>query len=1176
MCFVVTIEFVTFATCFEKMNYQKLNVIFGWLTWVIATYVFCSTIEPTASFWDCGEFIASAVKLEVGHPPGAPFFMLIGRVFSIFVSPENAAKMINISSALCSSFTILFLFWTVTALAKKIALLSGELTPAKTMAIIGSGIVGGLAYTFSDSFWFSAVEGEVYAMSSLFTAVVFWSILKWEAAADEPLANRWLVFICYLMGLSIGVHLLNLLAIPAIAFVYYFKKHKVTQKGLLWVLMTAVLILGVIQAGIIPWTIKLAGAFELFFVNKIELPFNSGLYIYVLLLTALFVFLLKHTHKPLKNNAHLIALLLLFFLIPILGNEFLSGGGKFLLTIFFIGVGAFVYWLKKPSPSANTIILCFTVILLGYSSFAMILIRSSANPPMDENNPENAFTLLSYINREQYGDRPLLKGHFFNSPLDNQEPYVDGSPVWFQDKEKGKYIVSDDKKNSIPNYAKEFTSWFPRMYSSDSKHVREYKKWSDFEGKKIRYRAYGSSEVKPIPKPTLLENVTFFVRYQIGWMYFRYFMWNFSGRQNDVQGHGNFMDGNWLSGIDFIDENFAGVTGLGPQSDLPDDLKNNPARNQFYLLPLILGLIGFFFQLSKSKKDMLVVGLLFFFTGIAISIYLNQYPIQPRERDYAYSGSFYAYTIWIGLGVLALFEILRKYIPEILSAGLVTLICLTAVPGIMAKEGWDDHNRSDTYTARDFAKNYLRSCEKNAILFTNGDNDTFPLWYVQEVEEFRTDVRVCNLSLLNTDWYINQMRRKAYDSEPVPFGMPPEKYRQGTRDYVPVIKKIKKSVDIKDAINFISDEKQKALLGSNRRMNYFPTNKFSVSVDSAKVVDNGTVPKHLVSEMEDKVSWSIGKSYILKNDMMIMDLLANNDWERPIYFAITTGNSAYIGLQNHFQLEGLAYRLIPVRKDKCTKCETGFKWGYEGDCVFKDKNQCRAINGVDGQTGILNTEIMFENLINEFTWGGMEAKDLVNYTVQEGDSTESIAEKLGISKLDLVFSNKEIDFNALEAGAALEIKLPHWIYMNENNRRMCMNLRNNFSRLAEALIKEKKKDKAIITLDRCMEVMPEKTVPYNFFMLPVAEAYFRAGDKEKGGLIISQLFNVYEKEINYYLSVNQELYNSISNSRMKQSMSILYRVNELVARNIKGKKKEFKERFDALQQAFAQKEAGKG
>lgn len=1027
------------------MDYKKQNIILGWITWAIATFVYVSTIEPTASFWDCGEFIATAYKLEVGHPPGAPFFMLIARMFSAFVAPEQAAMMVNVQSALSSSFTILFLFWSITALGRKLALADGkEIAQGKTIAILGSGFVGALAYTFSDSFWFSAVEGEVYAMSSLFTAVVFWAILRWEEAIDtDKYANRWLILIAYLMGLSIGVHLLNLLAVPAIVFVYYFKKYPVTRKGILWSGAISLAILGGIQSGIIPWTIKIASYFELFFVNSMGMPFNSGLYIYLVLIIASLVW-------------------------------------------------GILWTIKNEKVLLNTILLCVTVILIGYSTFGIILIRSTANPPMDENNPENVFTLLSYLNREQYGDRPLLKGHYFNSPLDNKKPYKDGNPVYFQDKQSGKYIISDERKGSVPNYASEFTGVLPRMYSSEGRHVRAYKQWSDFKGKARTYRTV-SGETKTINRPTFGENMQFFFTYQIGWMYGRYFMWNFAGRQNDVQGHGNMLDGNWISGIPFIDN-----WRLGDQTELPKSLSENKARNTFFMLPLILGIFGMFFQFSKTRNEGIVVFLLFILTGLAIVVYLNQYPYQPRERDYAYAGSFYAFAIWIGLGVYALFELLSKKLPQVASAGLATILCFAAVPAIMGAEGWDDHDRSDTYTARDFAKDYLDSCAPNAILFTNGDNDTFPLWYVQEVEEYRTDVRVVNLSLLNTDWYIDQMRRKAYDSDPVPFGLSPEMYRQGTRDYVPVVDKNKsgKHIDIKGVMKFIADDKNKIMFSSDKRLNYFPANKFSLKVDKQKVIANGTVPKGYENRVVDEIKWTVNKKYILKNDMMILDLLANNNWERPVYFAITTGDAAYIGLKDYFQLEGLAYHLVPY------KCKS-----------------------TDGQTGEVNTDIMFENLVNKFNWGGIKEND---------------------------------------------------IYLNENNRRMCMNLRNNFARLADALVRKGQKEKAIQALDKCMEELPMETVPINFFMLPVAESYYKAGAPEKANKLVEELANIYNDELNYYFSLDNEFYKTIEKN-VQQSVSVMYRLNMLTNKTYPQKElgEKIKAQFETIQELYGLREASK-
>lgn len=1023
----------------NTMEFKKFNILGGWIVFAISAFVYISTMEPTSSFWDCGEFIATSVKLEVGHPPGAPLFLMIGRLFSMFVAPDKAAYMVNLISALSSAFTIMFLFWTITYFGRKMANETREsLTGGKMLAVLGSGLVGSLAYTFSDTFWFSAVEAEVYAMSSLFTAIVFWAILKWEEVADKPGSTRWIVFIAYLMGLSIGVHLLNLLAIPALTFVYYFKKYEVTPKGIAITAVISVLILGFVQKGIIPGVVKVASIFELLFVNSFGLPFQSGV---------------------------------IFFIVLI------SGG---------IGYGLY-YTATQKKVLANIVLLCITVILIGYSSYAMITIRSLANPPMDENNPENVFNLLSYLNREQYGSQPLAYGQYFNSPLDAQEPYVDGNPVYTPDFEKGKYVITDDRKASVPNYADEFKTIFPRMWSSDGKHVKAYKRWSDFEGRSIRYAG------QTIRKPTFGENLTFFWRHQVVWMYFRYFAWNFVGRQNDIQGHGGIKDGNWLSGISFIDS-----ARLGPQSEdvLPDHFANNPAHNKFYFLPLLLGLIGLAYQFKSSKKNFSIVAMLFFFTGLAIILYLNQYPFQPRERDYAYAGSFYAFAIWIGLGVYGLFETLRENLklnPKALAAG-VTVVCLLAVPTIMAKEGWDDHDRSERYTARDFAKAYLDSCKPNAILFTNGDNDTFPLWYVQEVEEYRTDVRVINLSLLNTDWYIEQMDRKAYDSERAPFSLRPDQYRQGTRDYLPVVDLNKKKdyIDIKRVIDFISDDKNQRMFGNGKQMNYFPTKKFSLKVDKEKVLSDGTVPEEMKNQVVDEIQWEVNKNYILKKDMMIMDILANFNWDRPIYFAITTGNSAYIGLQDYFQLEGLAYRLVP----------------------FKARS-------FDGQTGYVNNDIMYGNLMNKFEYGNMDDPS---------------------------------------------------VYMDENNRRMCMNLRNNFARLAESLYRSGEKEKAVEVLDRAIELMPNENIPYNFFILPSVEAYYKMGEYEKANKIVKVLFEMYKQESEYYMSLDRDFYQQVKNDA-QQAMSVLYRLSQLT-NDVYPQEElgpQIKNTFDQLQPGFSQR-----
>lgn len=867
-------------------QFKTLNSLFGWLSFLIASIVYLLTIEPTASFWDCGEFISTAFKLEVGHPPGAALFMIMGRVFTLFAGGnlENVAVTMNAMSALASAFTILFLFWSITHLAKKILIKDEQYTSGNTMAVIGAGLIGALAYTFSDSFWFSAVEAEVYASSSLFTAIVFWAILKWEAHSDDKHANRWLVLIAYLMGLSIGVHLLNLLAIPAIVFVYYFKKYPVTQKGIISAALISIGILGAVMYGVVQGLVLIASKFELLFVNGFGLPYSSGVLFYVVVLIGLVVWGLMYTYK-------------------------------------------------KGKVIANTALLFLTVLIIGYSSVAMVVIRSSANTPLDENDPDNMFSLLSYLNRDQYGENPLFKGPTYNAPVLRYEE--DGKPTYTPI--NGRYEVTNRKVEYV--YDERFLTFFPRMYSTDPDHVKAYQYWAQVKGTPLKVQNNG--EEKTVNKPTFGENLRFFFVYQLNHMYIRYFMWNFAGRQNDIQGHGEPTKGNWISGIDFIDK-----ARLGPQDKLPDFMSENKGRNKYYFLPLILGLIGLYYQLTRQKKDFTVVALLFFFTGIAIVLYLNQYPYQPRERDYAFAGSFYAFAIWIGLGVAALYEWLSNKVPGVFRAGLVTTVCLLLVPGIMAKENWDDHDRSGRYTARDFAYNYLNSCEPGGIIFTNGDNDTFPLWYAQEVEGIRTDVRVVNLSYLSADWYVEQMHQKAYESDPVPFKFTRDQVLQGKRDVIYLIEdpRLKEPVELKDAMDFVAsdDERTKKLPNYSERIDYIPSKKFKLNVDTAAVFANGYLPRSEASKVVPQMQWSLNRNYITKAGLMTLDLLAHNNWKRPVYFAITVSNDNYLNLDEYLQINGLTYKVVPVK----TAAPMG-----------------------DVQN--INIPFVFDNLVNKFRWGGV-------------------------------------------------------------------------------------------------------------------------------------------------------------------------------------------------------------
>ncbi len=986
-------------------NYKLINIVSGWITFAVAAFVYLSTIEPTASFWDCGEFISSAFKLEVGHPPGAPFFMIMGRLFTLLAGNDvtQVAKMVNAMSALASAFTILFLFWTITHLARKIITREGEMTTGNMIAVIGSGLIGALAYTFSDTFWFSAVEGEVYASSSLFTALVFWAILKWENAADEPYANRWLILIAYLMGLSIGVHLLNLLAIPAIVLVYYFRKYEVSPWGIVKALALSAVILGGVMYIVIPGVVTIASYFELVFVNTFRLPFNSGILFYGLLLVGLIVYGIYYAHRHQKVVMH-------------------------------------------------TALLMLTVILIGYSSYTMLVIRSAADTPMDQNDPEDLFSLLYYLNREQYGDRPLVHGQYFNAPILSTR---EGKPSYY--KKGDKYV--ENRYRIKYNYDKRFTTIFPRMWSSDQAggHFNAYIDWAnlkesdlfqarlDQEGKPMRDREgkIVYDYTKGRKSPNFAQNIRFFWNYQVVHMYFRYFMWNFSGRQNDIQANykSEINKGNWISGIRFIDE-----ARLGNQQKLPDAMKNNKARNRYYMLPLLLGLVGLVYQYRKHRNDFWVTMVLFIMTGLAIVIYLNQNPLQPRERDYAYAGSFYAFAIWIGLGVLALHSQLKRITPSASGAVLATLISLVAVPVLMASENWDDHDRSGRYAARDFAYNYLNSCAPNAIIFTNGDNDTFPLWYVQEVEGIRTDVRVMNLSYLAADWYIEQMHRKAYESEPVPLSLTLDQYRSGKRDVVYILDRIKGYSDLRQVMDFVASDnpETKRLPDLAQSVDFIPTPRFFIPVDSAKVLANGTVPLKYAADIPPQMAWELesSRNYITKNHLMILDLLATNNWERPVYYAITVSEDNYLNLDSHFMMEGLAYRITPVAS--------------EGDMF--------------GRGGV-NSDVMYDNLVNKFRWGGVE--------------------KPGI-------------------------------YLDENTSRMLGNFRSTFARLAIKLIEENKPDSARKALDRCLEVIPDSAVPYNVYNLLLIEGYLRLGDTQKaGGIMEAVKQNVYQ-DMEYFISLGRK------------------------------------------------------
>ena len=918
-------------------NFKLWNVLLGWVVFAIAAATYLLTMEPTASFWDCGEFIVSANKLDVGHPPGAPFFMLIGRFATLFATDQaHVAMCVNAVSALASALTILFLFWTITALGRKLvkpASLTYTLTQG--IAVLGAGLVGSLAYTFSDTFWFSAVEGEVYALSSLFTAVVFWLILKWDEQADEEGSDKWLILIAYLMGLSIGTHLLNLLTIPAIVLVYYFRRHEFSWKGVCAAFGVSVAILAVILYGIIPGVPTIAGWFELLFTNLLGCPFNTGLAIYLVLMAAALVWAIWESYCVIEKDEKInIRTIISFVLAMALAGVPFIKESALIGTLLIIAM-LVVLFLKKDVIQArwlNTITMMVTVVIIGYASYAAIVIRSNADTPMDQNSPDNVFSLKYYLNREQYGDTPLFYGQTYNAPVKlevkgnmcvpvEKKGHAQYAPAPKVEGEKDRYVVTGYK--SSYEYMDEFKMLFPRMHSSQSHHVDAYKSWANVKGKKIRYEYCGQNKTEYCP--TFGENLKFFFSYQVNFMYWRYFMWNFAGRQNDLQSSGELIKGNWISGIPFIDNAL-----LGDQSKLPSDLRENKGHNVYYFLPLILGLVAIFWQLSKRTnqgktkegyRSFAIVFLLFFLTGLAIVVYLNQTPYQPRERDYAYAGSFYAFCLWIGLGVMAIIDMINNVVKNDKAraaiAAVVVLITLL-VPAQMASQNWDDHDRSNRYAARDFGANYLKSCDKDAIIFCNGDNDTFPLWYNIEVEEERNDVRACNLSYLQTDWYIDQMKRPYYNSPALPISWDYANYMPGKNEIAWVDNRLNAPLEVKKAYQFLHSTDPRTKRDGE---GYIPSEQLYVlSPDSQKIMFKKA-------------------NRFTRSEMMVMEMLSTNEWKRPMYFAITIGGDYHLGLDPYLELTGMAYRITPKRSK-------------------------------DGKPRV-NTELMYDNMLHKFKYGNM-------------------------------------------------------------------------------------------------------------------------------------------------------------------------------------------------------------
>ena len=1064
-------------------QYKLVNNVLGWLTFFVAAFVYCSTIEPTASFWDCPEFITTGYKLEVGHPPGAPFFMLTANLFSQFASdPSQVARMVNTMSALLSATTILFLFWSITHLARKLILKDwSEMTLGKLIAIQASGLVGALIYTFSDTFWFSAVEGEVYAYSSAFTAIVFWLILKWEDHADEPHSDRWLVLIAYMTGLSIGVHLLNLLCLPAIVLVYCYRRFPhIELKGSLLALLGSFVLVAAVLYGVVPGIITVAGWFELLFVNTLGCPFNTGEIIYIVLLVAIVIWAIYESYvdKSFKRQNISFVLSVGMLGIPFRGMTWSAAIlGLVILAAIYFGLN----YRKKigkdlvPVVTArfkNTALLCMLMLMIGYSSYAVIVIRSAANPPMDQNSPEDVFTLGSYLSRDQYGDSPLLYGQAYTSQVAYDvdgnmcvPKHKEGAAIWQRKEkaskdEKDSYFVVSHKDKLI--YAQNML--FPRMHSSA--HASAYENWmGGVEGTQVPYDRCG--EPVMVKMPTQMENIRFFLSYQCNFMYWRYFMWNFAGRQNDIQGNGEPEHGNWITGISFIDDWM-----LGDQSKMPAELKANKGHNVFYCLPLLLGLIGLFWQAWRGQRGIRqfwVVFFLFFMTGLAIVLYLNQTPQQPRERDYAYAGSFYAYAIWCGLGVLAIYDMLKKKLKsnDVAVAGVVGVACLL-VPIQMASQTWDDHDRSGRYTCRDFGQNYLVTLQDkgNPIIFTNGDNDTFPLWYNQETEGVRTDARVCNLSYLQTDWYIDQMKRPAYDSPSVPITWPRIDFCSGTNDYIEVRPAMKQQLlDFyreypKEARAAFGDEPFEVknimkywVRSKDNDTHVIPTDTLYITIDKEAVRRSGmmmasdTIPDRMVISLA-------GKRAIYKNDMMMLEMLAQCNWERPLYVATTVGSDNYMNLGDNFVQEGLAYRITPFN----TKAPGA-------------KN--------------FDTEKVYNNVMNRFKWGGLDKPGL---------------------------------------------------YIDETVMRMCYTHRHLLAQLAMQLIAEGQNAKAEKVLRKAEKVLPEYNVPYTFLSgaADMARAYALIGKKADAARILNKVWADAKSYADYYLQLTGSRFMMSQNDVLRQ------------------------------------------
>ncbi len=1013
-------------------NFKKWDTIFGWVSFTIAFLVYALTVEPTGSFWDAGEYITTSAKLQVGHPPGAPLLQMIGSFFAMFAfgDASKIALMVNAVSIVSSAFAVLFTFWTITNLTRKLISKKKSLTNSKAIAVLGSGMVGALAFTFSDSFWFNAVETEVYATASFIMALLLWLGLKWTDNLNEPRGHRWLLLICFVIGLTFGIQFMGFLAIPSIGLLFYFKKYKETNwKNFLLANVIVVALLMLVYKFSLTYVLKLFGWSEVFFINQVGLPFNSGTIIMGLLFIGGFYFALRYTRK----------------------NKFHTG---------------------------NLVVLCIMFLILGFSSWLMLPIRANANTVVNENNPEDARSLLAYYNREQYPgvDSPFY-GAYYSDTFAPAGEDKDDKPKYEKDEKQGKYVIVNKYEDAMQGPNEKHVGILPRMWSD--MHAENYIRYfgelnfrikSEYISNNDLRQAVGQfkaayqqgeldaeqyirflrefGEYIEVEPPTLGQNLRYMFQFQFGYMYMRYFMWNFVGRQNDVQGRYD-DNGHWLSGIGFLD----GLR-LGSQENLPSDMKNNKARNTYFFLPLLLGIIGLVFQISKNPKHFWVLFIFFMFTGLAIQFYTNPYIFQPRERDYSLVGSFYIFCIWIGIGVYGLYDEFKKFLSAKIAAPVITVLCLIAVPFLMAFQNWDDHDRSGRFTAQSTAKAYLDSCQEDAgaILFTIGDNDTFPLWYVQEIENHRTDVRIVNTSLFATDWYIDQMKRKAYESDPIPSQLTHDKYRYGTRDAVYYQGITDSRWNIKDFMNWIDSDKPQTKFRyllekrgadlseyseSNLDIVYYPTHKIRIPVNKENVLKSGLVKEKDSALIVDYIDIDLPQNALPKNRILMLDLIANNDWERPIYFSGGSFDRAeYIWMKDYLQLDGLVYKLVPIK----TESRNSFEMGR------------------------IDTQLMYD-IVTKWDWGNSGSND---------------------------------------------------IYHDPQTRSQGLSFRSNLARLTETLIAENEIDKAKDIINIAMTNIPLEHFGFYAFVEPFVDGYYKIGENEKARELYEKLKKIYQERLEYY------------------------------------------------------------